>query len=101
MKNVHKIKLNLQGMKYLFTDRLQTACALLVLPSILIGPVVVGRIREAAKCKLITKWALFRFHYSPAGSTINCRLISFRGVEFKQCVTFCHCMWPSPILPLF
>lgn len=78
-------------MKCLFTDRLQIACALHFLPRIIIGSAVVGRIREAASCKLIAKWALFRFHYSPAGSTINCRLISFGGGEIKQCVTFCHC----------
>lgn len=88
-------------MECLFTVRLQTACALHFLPSIIIGSAGVGRIREAAKCKLITKWALFRFHYSPAGSTINCRLISFGGGEIKQCVTFCHCMLPSPDLSLF
>ncbi len=80
---------------------LQTACALHFLPCIIIGSVGVGRIRESAKCKLITKWALFRFHYSSAGSTINCRLISFGGGEFKQCVTICHCcMLPSLILSL-
>lgn len=80
-------------MKCLFTARLHTACVLHFFPpSIIIGPVGVGRIREAASCKLIAKWALFRFHYSPAGSTINCRLISFGGGEIKQCVTFCHCV---------
>lgn len=70
----------------------RSLCSSLFPPSIIIGPVGVGRIREAASCKLIAKWALFRFHYSPAGSTINCRLISFGGGEIKQCATFCHCV---------